>query len=496
MASPGGTRVSAGVDELARGRDISAHPRVYAMPPSRDRLPAAHLPLAHLPVPNAAQLAAHRRGVYGFIHFTTNTFTDHEWGFGDESPATFNPSALDAHQWVAAAQSGGLRGLILTAKHHDGFCLWPTATTAHHVGASPFRGGQGDVVGELAAACRAAGLELGLYCSPWDRHHAAYGTPEYVAVYHAQVRELLTLYGELFEFWFDGANGGDGWYGGARDTRRIDARSYYRFDELWTECHARQPGAVLFSDAGPDIRWCGNERGICGTTNWAKVRLDGFAPGVVDDMERLAHGDADGSVWRGVEVDVSIRPGWFWHPNEQPKSGSELFGLWLSSYGRGSTFLLNLTPDRRGLIPNEDLAALADFRARVQAFTAVDVARGKPVTTDFARANCPGSCLVDGDDATAWAMDNGVTSASATVDFGAEERIAGVRLDELIALGQRVESFAIDVWHGHWLEVHRGTTVGAQRIIALPAARTGRLRLRILASQACPVLSRLSVYAG
>ena len=465
--------------------------REYAMFPSLAKLPAAHGP-----VPHARQLATHRRGMYGFVHFTMNTFTDREWGFGDEDPATFNPTALIAHQWVAAAKAGGLKGLILTAKHHDGFCLWPTATTTHHIGASPFRGGHGDVVAEFAAACRAGGLEVGLYCSPWDRNHPAYGTPAYVDVYHAQVKELLTRYGELFEFWFDGANGGDGWYGGAKETRKIDNRTYYRFPELWAECHRLQPNAVLFSDAGPDIRWCGNERGVTSTTNWAKVRPEGFAPGLVDDMERLAHGDADGTVWRGVEVDFSIRPGWFWHHTEQPKSGAELFGLWLSSYGRGATFLLNLTPDRRGLIPNEDVAALADFQARVAAFTAVDVALGKTVTTDDARAGHPGSLLVDGDANTAWATTDGRTTASASVDFGAEERIAGVRVDELITLGQRVESFAIDVWHGHWLEVHRGTTIGAQRIIAIPPNRTGRLRLRILASQACPVISRLSVFAG
>ena len=459
-------------------------------------LTSTALPAAHGPLPSARQLAAHQRGTYGFIHFSMSTFNDREWSTGEENPALFTPSALDATQWVAAAKAGGLRGLILTAKHHDGFCLWPTATTSHHIGASPFRGGHGDVVGEFAAACRAGGIELGLYCSPWDRNHPTYGTPAYVEVYHAQVRELLTRYGELFEFWFDGANGGEGWYGGAKETRRIDNRTYYQFPKLWDECHRLQPNAVLFSDAGPDIRWCGNERGITSTTNWAKVRPEGFAPGVVDDMSRLAHGDVDGSVWRGVEVDVSIRPGWFWHRTEQPKSGAELFGLWLSSYGRGATLLLNLTPDQRGLIPTEDVAALADFRARVATFTAVDIALRKTVTTDGARNGCPGAHLVDGQNDTAWALADGVTSGSASVDFTTEERIAGVRIDELITLGQRVEAFAIDVWAGCWLEVHRGTTIGAQRIIALPPCRTDRLRLRILASQACPVISRLSVYAG
>ncbi len=447
-------------------------------------------------VPSPRQLAAHRRGTYGFVHFSMNTFTDREWGSGDEPATSFNPTGFDAAQWVAAAKAGGLTGLILTAKHHDGFCLWPTATTTYSVSASPWRNGKGDVVGELAAACKAGGIGLGLYCSPWDRNHAAYGTPAYVNVYHAQVTELLTNYGELFEFWFDGANGGDGWYGGAAETRRIDNATYYRFPELWAVCHRLQPNAVLFSDGGPDIRWCGNERGVCSTTNWAKVRPEGFAPGVIPDFTRLAHGDADGNVWRGVEVDVSIRPGWFWHPTEQPKNGAELFGLWLSSFGRGSTLLLNLAPDRRGLVPNEDIAALADFQAKKAAFTAVDIAAGKAVITDAARPGHPGGNLVDGNPTTAWAVPDDLTTASAEIDFLGEERIAGVRIDELISLGQRVEAFAIDLWHGHWLEVHRGTTIGAQRVIQLHPSRTTRLRLRILASQASPVISRLSVFSG
>lgn len=464
------------------------------MTPSASAAPL--LPQAHGPVPSPRQLAAHRRGLYGFVHFTTNTFTGREWGYGDEEPNVFNPTELNCAQWVAAAKAGGLKGLILTAKHHDGFCLWPTATTKHNISASTWRDGKGDVVGELAAACRAGGIEFGLYCSPWDRNHPAYGTPAYVDVYHAQVTELLTRYGELFEFWFDGANGGDGWYGGAKEKRQIDARTYYRYQELWDTCHRLQPNAVLFSDAGPDIRWCGNERGITTSNGWAKLRPEGFAPGKVDDMERLAHGDADGSIWRGVEVDVSIRPGWFWHQEQQAKSGAELFGLWLSSYGRGANLLLNLTPDRRGLIPGLDVVALADFKARVDAFTAVDLAVGRTVVTDHARPGCPGSHLVDGDPTTAWATPDGQTTASASIDFASEERIAGIRIDELITHGQRVEAFAIDMWMGYWVEVHRGTTIGSQRIINLPAARTDRVRLRILASQACPVIARLSVYAG
>ena len=449
---------------------------------------------AHGPIPSPEQLAWHRREVYGFIHFTMNTFTNREWGYGDEDPATFNPSALDCRQWVAAAKAGGLRALILTAKHHDGFCLWPTATTRHSVAASPFRGGRGDLVRELADACREGGLEFGLYCSPWDRNHAAYGRPEYPEVFHAQWRELLSNYGPLCELWFDGANGGDGWYGGAREVRAIDRRTYYRFPELWATCAALQPEAIRFSDAGPDIRWCGNENGFGSVTNWCKVRPEGFAPGQVDDHDRLPRGDADGTVWRPSEVDVSIRHGWFWHPTERPRSSDELFRIWLASIGQNSGLLLNLTPDRRGLIPAEDIAALAGFRARVEAFTALDLAHGKTVTASSTAAG-NAAHLVDGSRDTWWAAAE--VAASVTIDLGHEERLGGIRLEEAIACGQRVTSFSVEVsTHGGWFEIARGTTIGAQRIIALPQARGGAVRVTIHAAQAAPVLSRIQVYAA
>lgn len=455
--------------------------------------PMQKQPAVHGPVPSVRQLAWHRRAVYGFVHFTTNTFTDLEWGYGDEAPEVFNPSALDCAQWVTAAKAGGLAGLILTAKHHDGFCLWPTRTTPHHVGASPFRAGRGDVVRELAEACRAGGIGFGLYCSPWDRHQAAYGRPDYVALYHAQWRELLTSYGPLMECWFDGANGGDGFYGGAREKRAIDAGTYYRFEGLWGDCRRHQEQAVLFSDGGPDVRWCGNEIGVTSATCWAKVRPEGFAPGKVDSMQRLVEGDADGTVWRGVEVDVSIRPGWFWHPKEAPKTGDELFEIWLASVGRGACLNLNLAPDRRGLIPAADILALTRFRQRVEAFAALDLARGLPVqasSTQSGHANA----LTDGQTDTWW--EAGAPAAELVVTFSRDEAIGGVRIEEAIEYGQRVSAFAVDVcrWGG-WYEVARGTTLGAQRIFTLPTAEGNGLRVRILDSQAPAVLKSLQVYA-
>ena len=456
--------------------------------------PIAATPAPFGPLPSPRQIAWHKRELYGFIHFTINTFTGREWGYGDEDPGLFDPSALDCAQWVAAAKAGGLKGLILTAKHHDGFCLWPTATTGHSVARSPWRGGKGDVVAELSAACRAGGIDFGLYCSPWDRNHAAYGRPEYVDTYHAQVRELLTRYGGLCEIWFDGANGGDGYYGGAREKRSIDHSAYYRFPELWSECHRLQPNAVLFSDAGPDIRWVGNERGIAGFTNWALQRPEGILPGKVDDLSRLAQGDADGTLWRPSECDVSIRPGWFWHAEEKPKTAEQLFGLWQASVGHGSTFLLNLTPDTRGLVPEADVAELVGFKRLVDRFTATDLAIGATIAVDRPGQGDP-AALIDGRGEGWWAA----PERTATIDiaFDADRTIGGVRIEEAIAFGQRIEGFVVETEYGNgWTELARGTTVGAQRILRLPPVHTRRFRLRITGAKAAPVLRRLAVYGG
>ena len=443
-------------------------------------------PTPHGPAPSPRQLAWHRRGAFGFVHFTQNTFTDREWGYGDESPSGFAPTALDCRQWVAAAKAGGLAALILTAKHHDGFCLWPTATTTHSVAHSPFRNGQGDVVRELSEACRAGGIGFGLYCSPWDRNHPAYGRPEYVDVYHAQWRELLTQYGPLCEVWFDLANGGDGYYGGAREKRSIDARTYYRWDELYALVRQHQPDAVMFSDVGPDVRWCGNESGYTGITSWAKVSHEDLAPGQVD-KQRLIVGDPEGSLWRPAEACVSIRPGWFWHPTERARSGENLFKIWLTSVGRGAGLNLNVPPDRRGLIPETDALELRRFRSLVETFTAIDLAQGR-TTGEFAP-------LTDGNRETWWAATE--PTAEIVIELGQNADLGGLWIEEAIAFGQRVEAFAVDArkWGG-WFEVARGTTIGSQRILDLTPVNADAVRIRILASQAPAVLSRVMVYAA
>jgi alpha-L-fucosidase len=335
----------------------------------------ARLPLdPSRPRPSAAQLAWQREERSLFLHFGVNTFTHREWGDGRENPGIFAPSALDAAQWARAARAGGFRSAILTAKHHDGFCLWPTATTTHSVSASPWRDGAGDVVAEFVQACRAEGLEVGLYCSPWDRNNAAYGdSPRYNDLYCEQLTELLTRYGRIAEVWFDGANG-EGPNG---------RRQEYDWPRFFALVRRLQPNAVVFSDAGPDVRWCGNERGLAGDPNWSTVNPEAVPyPGASGDQvtSMLQHGDPDGPVWRPAETNTSIRPGWFYHSAEDARvrGVDELVDLYFTSVGRNSKLLLNVPPDRRGLLHGMDVARLRAMRERLDATFGEDVADGRP----------------------------------------------------------------------------------------------------------------------
>jgi len=302
-------------------------------------------PSPHGAVPSSRQLNWHRLETYGFLHFSVNTFTDREWGYGDEKPSIFNPSEFSAEQIVAAAKSGGLKGLILTAKHHDGFCLWPSKFTEHSVKNCPYKNGKGDIVGEIASACAEQGLKFGVYLSPWDRNYAEYGREAYVDYYHKQLTELCTNYGELFEVWFDGANGGDGYYGGARETRKIDAVSYYQWDKVREIVRTHQPNAVMFADEHMDVRWVGNEHGVAGDPCWPTVDDTPYT------MPKGNKGVRGGSIWNPAETNTSIRPGWFWHRDEDDKvrSPANLLRLYMTSVARGTNLLLNLPPDRRGL---------------------------------------------------------------------------------------------------------------------------------------------------
>lgn len=449
-------------------------------------------------VPSERQLGWHKLELYGFVHFTVNTFTGKEWGYGDEDPAVFNPTDFDAAQIARAAKAAGLRGLILTAKHHDGFCLWPSRYTEHSIAHSPYRGGKGDIVGELAAACRTEGVKFGIYLSPWDRNRADYGQASYLEYYRAQLTELLTNYGELFEVWFDGANGGDGYYGGAREKRTIDAKSYYGWEETWALVRRLQPRAAMFSDGGPDVRWVGNERGEAGEPCWATLQAADFPPGG-SDTHRLNTGDRGGAQWVPAECDVSIRPGWFYHAEEDARvrTPENLVDLYFASVGRGGSLLLNLPPDRRGRIPDQDIAALRGFRERREAIFREDLAKTATVSASQVRrgdGRFAAAGLVDQDQETFWATDDAVTSAEVMVDFGREATFSVVSLREAIRLGQRVERFAIDVWRGdRWTEIAHGTSIGARRIVRFAPVTANRLRVRLEAPVPLAV-SELAVY--
>ena len=456
-------------------------------------------PAPYGPVPSPRQWAWHQIGVYGFVHFTVNTFTDREWGFGDESPALFNPSAFDAGALVGTARAAGLRGLILTCKHHDGFCLWPSRYTEHSVKHSPWRGGRGDVVREISDACAEQDMLFGVYLSPWDRNHASYGQPAYIEYYRNQLRELLTEYGPIFEVWFDGARGGDGYYGGSRESRQIDPATYYDWQTTWALVRELQPEAVMFSDIGPDVRWCGNERGQAGETNWCTLNTNAWCPGQAVP-EQLNTGHEDGAHWLPAEVDVSIRPGWFYHAAEDDRvrSVENLVDIYYHAVGRGANLLLNLPPDRRGRVHEIDAARLDGMRRALTATFSKDLASGATLSVDCVRGNDPAYAaahLVGGDAQACWACDDGITAAAVTLELPRARRVDQVLLQEAVPLGQRVRSWSLEVdAGGTWSTLCTGTTIGVRRLQRFPAVTAQRLRLRILDAKACPVLSRLGLF--
>ena len=424
-------------------------------------------------------------------------------GLGDEDPNVFNPARFDADAIVEPLAAAGMTGVILTAKHHDGFCLWPTETTDHSVRASAWRGGKGDVVGEIAAAARRHRLRFGVYLSPWDRNQAAYGKPEYIAIYRRQLTELLSDYGPIFEVWHDGANGGDGYYGGAREKRTIDKNTYYDWPGTWELVRRLQPEAVVFSDVGPDVRWVGNERGIAGDPCWATydpVGADGgpASPGNVREKDSPT-GTRHGTRWLPAECDVSIRPGWFWHEaeNARVKTPAELVELYFVSVGRGANLLLNVPPNRDGL-----LSAKISVARRVRPLAAVHLwaqSGGRGANhRDRMRASGSGrEHLLDGRDDTYWATDDATVRAEAVFDFARPVTFGVVRLREAIAFGQRVDRVAIDRWDGgDWQPLAEATSIGPRRLIRLDRPVTAaRLRLRVTEASASPVLSEFALFA-
>jgi len=449
------------------------------------------------PVPSERQLAWHRMEYYMFVHFTVNTFTDKEWGYGDEKESVFNPAALDCRQWAKVASDAGMKGIIITAKHHDGFCLWPSEFTEHSVKNSPWKNGKGDVLMELKQACDEYGLKLGVYLSPWDRNSSVYGTPEYLTYYRNQLKELLTNYGPVFEVWFDGANGGDGYYGGARETRRIDNKTYYDWPNTHQIVRELQPGAVMFSDAGPDVRWVGNESGRGSLTNWCLLNRDSMYPGG-DFAKILGAGHEDGKYWVPAEVDVSIRPGWFYHQEQDSlvRSPENLMELYYSSIGRNSNLLLNIPPDRRGLLNEADVKSLMAFRELREREFNNDLAKGKAVNATSTRGNgYRASNVNDGDPETYWSTNDHQTAADLIINLGQETEVNRIIIQEYIRLGQRVEEFKVAGFaDGKWIPVTDGTTIGYKIIRKFPVVKVSKMKITIGKSKACPLISNIELY--
>lgn len=453
-----------------------------------------------LPIPEPKQVEWQQMETYAFIHFGLNTFNDREWGYGDTDPKVFNPTNLDCDQWAQTLVKAGMKGVILTAKHHDGFCLWPFEGTDYSVKNSPWKNGQGNVVKELSEACKKYGLKFAVYLSPWDRHQANYGTPEYLPYFYAQLHDLLTNYGPVFEVWFDGANGGDGWYGGAKDIRTIDRKNYYNYPRIYEMLDSIQPQAIIFSDGGPGCRWVGNEKGFAGATNWSFLRKGEVHPGY-DKSYELQYGHPDGNQWVPAECDVSIRPGWFYHPEEDDrvKSPDQLVDLYYRSVGHNATLLLNFPVDRRGLIHPVDSANAVRFHEMIQQQLKTNLVAGMtPKVSNERGGDFVASALTDDNFDTYWATEDGVTTADIEFSFDTPTRMNRMMLQEYIPLGQRVKAFVVEYLDKDtWLPVklnEETTTIGYKRLLRFETVETKGIRIRITDARGPLCLSNVGVY--
>ena len=462
--------------------------------------PAVKAPEPILPIPEEKQVEWQKMETYAFVHFGLNTFNDREWGYGDTDPNTFNPAKLDCEQWVKTFVEAGMKGVIFTAKHHDGFCLWPTQLTEYCIRNSPYKDGKGDIVGELAAACKKYGIKFAVYLSPWDRHQANYATPEYVDFFHQQLGELMTNYGEVFEVWFDGANGGDGWYGGARDSRTIDRKNYYNYPKIYELLDELQPQAIIFSDGGPGCRWVGNEKGFAGATNWSFLRAGEVFPGYSKHRE-LQYGHADGNQWVPAECDVSIRPGWFYHPeqDDRVKTVDQLTDLYYRSVGHNATLLLNFPVDRNGLVHPTDSANAVNFHKNIKKQLANNLLGGiVPTVSDERGGAFRAKAITDGKYDTYWAANDSVLTASIVFELPKKEQVNRMMLQEYIPLGQRVKSFTVEYsQNGEWSPVvlnEETTTIGYKRLLRFKTVETDKLRITITDSRACPTINNIEAY--
>jgi alpha-L-fucosidase len=454
-------------------------------------------PASFGPVPNENQMRWQQMEYYAFVHFSLNTYTDQSWGYGNEDINLFNPKKLDCRQWARICKQAGMKGIIITAKHHCGFCLWPSKYTEYSVKNAPWKNGKGDVVREMADACKEYGLKLGIYLSPWDRNHPDYGKPEYITYFRNQLTELLTKYGPIFEIWFDGANGGTGYYGGANENRKIDRTTYYDWSNTYKLIRKLQPDIVIWNDGGDrgDLRWVGTEGGAVGETNWSLLNATGEVP-----FNMLHYGVENGDSWVPGEVNTSIRPEWFYHPgeNERVKTVPHLIETYYNSIGRNGTLLLNFPIDTRGLIhENDEKAALAFADAVKKAF-AINLAIKKKATATNVRGNVnqfAAAMAVDGNKKTYWATDDNVKQASLTIDFGKPTKFNRFLVQEYIRLGQRVKAFTVEALvDRNWKELAKATTVGYKRILRFPSVTATKVRFSITDSKSCPVISNIGIY--
>lgn len=449
------------------------------------------------PIPSENQMRWQEMEYYSFIHFSLNTYTDQSWGYGDEDINLFNPEKLDTRQWARICKEAGMTGIIITAKHHSGFCLWPSEYTEYSVKNAPWKDGKGDIVRELADACEEYGLKLGIYVSPWDRNHPEYGNSEYITYFRNQIRELLTNYGPIFEIWFDGANGGTGYYGGANENRNIDRTTYYDWQPTYKMIRELQPDIVIWNDGGDraDLRWVGTEAGYVGETNWSLLDSLGEVT-----WPMLHFGLETGNAWVPAEVNTSIRPEWFYHPSEDGKVKTlpHLMDTWYKSIGRNGTFLLNFPIMPNGLIHPSDEKAALDLAQAVKEAFAVNLANNAKAEASNVRGNARkfgANKAIDSNTETYWATDDSLTSALLTIDFGKPTTFNRFMAQEYIRLGQRVKSFTLEALvEDEWKEIAQATTIGYKRILQFPSVEATKLRFNISDSKASPVISNIGIY--
>ncbi|MDB4164312.1 alpha-L-fucosidase, partial [Flavobacteriaceae bacterium] len=445
------------------------------------------------PIPSERQKIWQEMEYYAFIHFNMNTFTNMEWGFGDESPSTFNPTELDTDQWARIIKESGMKGIIITAKHHDGFSLWPSKYTEHSVKNSSWKNGEGDLIKDLEISCKKHDLKLGIYLSPWDRNHPDYGTENYITYFRNQLTELLTSYGEIFEVWFDGANGGDGYYGGANEIRKVDKKSYYDWSNTHKIIRKLQPNAVIFSDAGLDVRWVGNEKGYASKTTWSNIYRDSLYGGM-PDYYKFSSGQEYGTHFIPTETDVSIRPGWYYHPEEDDKVKSldKLIDIYFNSIGLNSSLLLNIPVDKRGLIHENDAQRMLELGEFIKNTFNKNIIEESEI--EFDNKSHIINKVIDNDINTFCPFKSNNNNII-NITLENEKLVDIFEISENINLGQRIKEFIFEIKvNEKWVIIEKGTTIGKKRLIKFEPLIVKDLRFTIVDSKDIPLISELGLY--